>query len=141
MHSGETSVSRRQATAGIRPVHHIVVNEGARLQEFQARDGVNDGRLLGRTQGDVSRGAPPAPVRERRTQSLSAGKEIPQRGDEGFHIRADVRQQRALSGENVVDRRLNAWSKVRCVQRSPDQFRREIRRGIRHRASVASERE
>ena len=35
-----------------------------------------EGRLLGRSQSDVGRGAPPAPVRERRTQSLSAGKEI-----------------------------------------------------------------
>ena len=75
--SGETSVSRRQAPPGIRPIHHIVVNEGARLQEVQTRDGVNDGRLLGRSQGDVGRGAPSAPVRKRRTQSLSAGKEIP----------------------------------------------------------------
>ena len=68
---GELLVDGRHPASGVRRVHHVVVHDRGRLQEFEGGGGGHDARIAG-----VATGATPAPVAERGSQALAARDEV-----------------------------------------------------------------
>ena len=58
----------------------------------------------------------PAPIAERRPQTLTTAEKLGNGLDEGFQIRTDVRKERHLLGEELIKAALNAHSKLLGVQ-------------------------
>jgi hypothetical protein len=112
VHAGEATVRGGQAAARVGAVHHVVVDEGAGLEEFQ-RGGCTEGRIV---VGSVARGTAKAPVAEGGPQPLPAGKEGGECIDHRREIVADHRQDLTLLGENLVDDDLHAGTKVGNVE-------------------------
>ena len=69
---GEVDVDGRAAPPQPRPVHHVVVEEGEGVEQFQGRAGVHHRRVF-----RVPAGADEGPVAERRPQPLAAVEDEP----------------------------------------------------------------
>ena len=101
VHAREASVGRCPTAAQVGVVHHVVVDQGARLQQLQRGRGA---------QGLVhflSAGAEVAPHAERRAQPLSPREQLGEPVGEGHEVRGDVGQDVRLLGHECVQGRLD----------------------------------
>ena len=92
MQCGEVVVGGRESAPGIGAIHHVVVDEGAGLQELKGRCRAH-GRLI-QFWGYVGAGerAAPAPVAERRSQALASAHEPAQGIGQRYEILAGTRE-------------------------------------------------
>lgn len=74
----------RAAASGIATVHDVVVDEGARLNEFHRGRGADDGFAI------LTTSRSPTPVQEQRSKPFATVHEVVNGVDEGAHIGAYV---------------------------------------------------
>jgi hypothetical protein len=111
-------VCRRLAAPGVRAVHHVVVDQRARLHQFQRRHGGDHVGAMG-TVGAA--GTAVAPVRERRPQPLAAAEQQDAgRLEHGRQRRrVDRGEPLALPGEERGERGMDAAAQVGPVEHGP----------------------
>ena len=111
MQHGEAMVGRGHAAPGVRAVHDVVVDEGARLEELQGR-GCAQGLL-----GVGTSGAAVPPPAEGGTQALAPAEQVADGLHQRVEIIADAVEDVALRRDEVVDGLLHPGAQVVDIQR------------------------
>ena len=99
-------MGRGLAAAHVGVVHHVVMDQGAGLQELQGGGGVQGVVEVGTARAEV------APHAERGAQALATGEQLAEPVGEGHEVRGDPGQDLRLLGEEVVEGPLDRGAQV-----------------------------
>jgi len=110
--AGEAAMDGRLPAAGVAAVHHVVVDQRARLEQLERGGGGDDSVAV------VAARTAKAPVAERRTQPLATGDEVGESVGERSELDADGVQRGQLTGDELTERLLHALPEVLAVERA-----------------------
>ena len=114
MQAGETVMDCGASAPSVGAIHHVVVDEGASLEELEGRGYAYRGVVEQGVAG-IATCAPPAPIAKCRTQPFTSGQELVEGFAERDEIRADTGKETFFLPEGGSDDRLDPRTKLRWV--------------------------